>query len=193
MRVSATERGLVRLFAVDLPPEQIQSFRDMPEDQEGHEDSADWPLAQALGATALDADYVELFDLRDLDDLGLTGYMVEGLGISAADVKEDAARLSSQKGWMLVVLSSAFDGVEQRLTPKSPLRWVGTYKEEAAPVQFAALPDASATAAPLSPDTDAMPTAAPTPRNPYLMLLAALVALPLCAALLGFLILWMIG
>ncbi|MBO9474265.1 hypothetical protein J7413_12005 [Shimia sp. R10_1] len=188
MRVSATEHGLVRLFAVDLPPEQIAQFRDMPDDSE---DSADWPVAKALGATTLDAEFVELFDLRDLEDLGLTGYMVEGLGIAAADVKEDAARLASQKGWMLVVLSSAFEGVAQTLTPKSPLRWIGTYKEETAPVQFSLLPDASAKGAPLPPEDD--PTPAPAPRSPYLTLLVALVALPLCAAFLGLLILWMIG
>lgn len=188
MRVSDSERGLVRLFAVDLSPEQIPGFRDMPEDTE---DSADWPVAKALGASTLDPDFVELFDLRDLDDLGLTGYMVEGLGIAAADVKEDAARLSSQKGWMLVVLSSAFEGTAQTLSPRSPLRWIGTYKEETAPVQFAPLPDKSAKGAPLPPE--AAPEPAPAPRSPYLTLLVALFALPLGAALLGFLILWMIG
>lgn len=183
MQVSATEHGLVRLFAVDLPPEQIPQFRDMPDD------IADWPITKALGATTLDADHIELFDLQDLDDLGLTGYMVEGLGIAEADVKEDAARLSSQKGWILVVLSSAFEGIAQRLSPKSPLRWIGTYKEEKAPVQFAPLPDKSAKGTTPPPKTaPSQPT-----RSPYLTLLIALFALPLGAALLGFLILWILG
>ncbi|MDA5558300.1 hypothetical protein [Shimia sp. MMG029] len=189
MRVSATERGLVRLFAVDLPGEEIENFRTPKINSDG--ELADWPLDDALGFSFLDEDFIELFPVSDLEDLGLTGYMVEGLGIAQKDVDEDATRLAAQKGWVLVVLSAAFGGVAQTLTPKSPLRWIGTYKEEAAPIQFTPLPDTSAKGAPLPPETDPAPT--PAQRSPYLTLLVALVALPLCAAFLGLLILWMIG
>lgn len=131
--IRANETGLVRLFQIDLPPDEIESF------------SGDLHNLQlALGAKWLDAEYVEVFSASDLKGLGLAGYMTEGLGIAAADLTSEKARLDALQGHMLVVLSKAFDGVEQVLTPKAPLRWVGTYAEEAANITFEPLPDESA-------------------------------------------------
>ena len=173
MQVSSSERGLVRLFAVDLPPEDMARFREA--------NASGWPLLEALGATTLDMDHVELFDVADLEELGLTGYMREGLGITETQVAEDAARLSNLKGWVLMVRSSAFDRVAQTLAPKPPLHWIGTYAEEGMNVQFAPLPDASAkgTGAPIE-----MPPVE-RPRSPYLTVLLALLALPVVALILG--------
>ncbi|MBO9478411.1 hypothetical protein J7382_12765 [Shimia sp. R11_0] len=186
MQVTDSERGLVRLFALDLPSEEITAFREPVYDTDG--DITDWPLQRALGFTYLDEDFIEIFPISDLEDLGLTGYMVQGLGIAEADVKEDAARLSSQKGWILVVLSSAFEGAAQTLSPQSPLRWIGTYKEEGAPVSFEALPDASAKGG--APTQGSVP---PTPQgNPHLTLLLALFTLPLAALLLGLFLWWIL-
>lgn len=186
MQVSSSERGLVRLFAVDLPGEEIENFRSAKINSDG--ELSEWPLEDALGFSFLDEDFIELFDVSDLEDLGLTGYMVEGLGISQKDVDEDAARLSAQKGWVLVVLSAAFDGVAQTLSPKAPLRWIGTYKEDGAPVYFEPLPDASAKGA--APTGGEMPPAPSS--NPHMTLLLALVALPLVALVLGVLLFWIL-
>lgn len=134
--VKANERGIVRLFAVDLPAEEIRRFQT--------ETDAGWPLREALGATELDLEHVELFPVSDLTGLGLAGYMVEGLGIAEADVAEDRARLEALKGHVLVLVSKAFGGVDQQITPRTPLKWIGTYVEERAPVQFRPLPDAAA-------------------------------------------------
>lgn len=178
MRVSASERGLVRLFAVDLHADEIDAFRTSP--------SADTPssLAKALGATTLNSESCELFDVADLEEMGLTGYMVDGLGIAQAEITLDIARLSAQKGWVLVVLSSAFGGMEQTLSPKAPLRWLATYKEDRAPIHFAELPSQSAqgSAAVPSPDAPA--------RSPHLTLMLALLALPTLAVCVGLLFLW---
>lgn len=185
MQVSATERGLVRLFAVDLPGEEIENFRTPKINSDG--ELAEWPLDDALGFSFLDEDFIELFPVSDLEDLGLTGYMVEGLGIAQKDVDEDAARLTAQKGWVLVVLSAAFGGVAQTLTPKSPLRWLGTYREEGAPVHFEPLPDESAKGqAPTQTETP------PAAFNPHLSLLLALLALPVVALILGLLVWWIL-
>lgn len=124
--VKSTEHGLVRLFAVDLPPEKIESF-----------DAED-----ALGVKALDHAHVELFAISDLTGLGLSGYMNEGLGISRDDL--DSARLDALTGFVLIVRSAAFRGQETTLTTKAPLRWIGTYPEESAPVKFEPLPSAAA-------------------------------------------------
>jgi hypothetical protein len=125
--------GLVRLFQINLPPEQVESF------------SGDLQKVQhALGATQLDTNYVEVFALSDLTGLGLTGYMTEGLGIPAQDFAAEQARLDALEGDILVVLSRAFEGIAQTLTPMAPLRWIGTYAEESANVTFEPLPDESA-------------------------------------------------
>ena len=141
--ISAGERGVVRLFAVDLPPEQIEAFAEP--DYEANADDPPWPLKDALGAEHLDADFIELFPIGDLKGVGLPGYMTEGLGIAEKDVKADRARLEAMGGHVLIVLSAAFGGVEQTIKPRAPLRWIGTYVEESAPVQFRPLPSESAT------------------------------------------------
>lgn len=175
--MAASERGLVRLFAVDLPSDEVEAFREAVYDEDG--DLIDWPLAAALGASDLDEDFVELFNVNDLEGLGLPGYMVQGLGISEHDVMEDVRRLSAQRGWILVVLSSAFGRTEQTLSPRRPLRWLGTYKEEGARVRYDPLPNAGAQGAPLAPPP-------PEPKNnPYKTVLLALLALPVAALILG--------
>jgi hypothetical protein len=124
--VKSTEHGLVRLFAVDLPPEKIESF----------------DVAEALGVKALDPAQVELFAVSDLTGLGLSGYLNEGLGIAREEL--DSARLDALTGCVLIVRSAAFQGQSVKLSPKAPLRWVGTYPEESAPVKFEPLPSAAA-------------------------------------------------
>ncbi|WP_371225693.1 hypothetical protein [Roseovarius sp. 2305UL8-3] len=124
--INATERGIVRVFTVDLPEEEIEQF----------------DPASALGVTSLDPQYAELFPVSDLKGVGLSGYMTEGLGIAEDEL--DKARLDALKGHVLIVLSAAFAGEAVTLTPKAPLRWIGTYTEERAPVQFEPLPDAAA-------------------------------------------------
>ena len=129
MQISASEHGVVRIFAVDLPKAEIEVFnRQIP----GKAD--DWPLRDALGATTLDPDQIDYFDVKDLDDLGLVGYLTEGLGIAEQDIEQDAARLSAITGQVLIVNSAAFRGTAQTLSPHAPLRWIGTYTEEAAEI-----------------------------------------------------------
>lgn len=182
MRVAASERGLVRLFAVDLPSDEVEAFREVVTDEDGA--VIDWPLAAALGASDLDEDFIELFNVNDLEGLGLPGYMVQGLGISEHDVMEDVRRLSAQRGWILVVLSSAFGRSEQKLAPRRPLRWLGTYKEESARVRYDPLPSAGAQGAPLA------PPAPEAQKNPYKTVLLAILALPVAALILVLIFLW---
>ena len=184
MQVAASERGLVRLFAVDLPPEAIPAFRTPVTDDAG--ELINWPLRDALGATHLEPDQIELFDVADLDDLGLFGYMEQGLGIPQKDVDEDRLRLASFKGYVLVVLSAAFGGEKQTLAPRHPLRWLGTYVEEGMRVRYEPLPTQSATGS----TAPTQPGGQPAPRSPYITLLLALLALPVLALILGALFFW---
>lgn len=134
--IKENEHGVVRLFTVDLPEAELDDFAD----------DSDVPsaLQEALGVDRLNMDFVELFPVSTLEGVGLAGYMIDGLGVAEAEVTEDRARLEAVKGPVLIVLSSAFGGHAATLTPKPPLRWVGTYTEDRAPVSFKPLPSDSA-------------------------------------------------
>ena len=137
--ISPTERGVVRLFTLDLPPEQAAGFTEPDFDSD-----APAPIDAALGVSYLDTDFVEVFPVSNLDGLGLAGYLVQGLGVPEAEVAADRARLNALTGHVVVVLSQAFGGHAATLTPKAPLTWIGTYTEEGASVKFAPLPSESA-------------------------------------------------
>ena len=137
--VTATERGVIRLFMVNLTADQAAEFTmDGAENQPSR-------VAQALGLIHLNTEFVELFPLSNLDGLGLAGYLTEGLGVAEEDVKPQASRLNSMSGYILIVLSQAFGGVSVTLKPTAPLKWIGTYTEEGASVKFEPLPSDSAT------------------------------------------------
>ncbi|MEO1789461.1 MAG: hypothetical protein AAFR34_07125, partial [Pseudomonadota bacterium] len=65
VEVAAHERGVLRVFAVDLPPKEARGFL-RAFDEGGPE-----ILAEALGVPGLNPDYVELFASEDIADLGL--------------------------------------------------------------------------------------------------------------------------
>lgn len=137
--VSATERGVIRLFTVNLSADQIAAFTGSDIDE-----GALAPINAALGVTYLDSDFVELFPVSNLSGLGLAGYMVEGLGIAESDIAPQRMRLNSLSGHVLIVLSSAFGGFETTIRPSAPLKWIGTYTEEGADIKFAPLPSKAA-------------------------------------------------
>ena len=181
--VKENEHGLVRLFSVDLPPTEIKAFQER--DFDGEDDNPPWPLKEALGATYLDEDFTELFPVSDLTGLGLPGYMIEGLGIAEKDIAEDQARLSAIKGYVLIVTSKAFGGVAQTLHPRAPLKWIGTYAEESAPVTFEPLPSEAA-------QGNVNMETKPGPSNAAMSGRVAMVAL-LVLALLVALMIWIAG
>ncbi|WP_299352535.1 hypothetical protein [uncultured Shimia sp.] len=170
MEVTSTEHGHIRLFSVDLPSDDLAAFFT-------HSDQDVWPFRDALGAKQLDEGFTEYFDVADLEGLGLIGYMTEGLGIDEDEVDEDAQRLSSLSGHVVIVYSSAFCGVAQTLTPRAPLRWIGTYREDGASVSFAPLPSKAA--------KGILASGAPKHANAHLNVLLAILALPVLAAILA--------
>jgi len=129
--VPAHEAKVVRLFAIDLDEDALIAFRDPVYDGDGN---ADWALKKALGATLLDEDFIEVFHVSDLEDMGLAGYLTEGVGIPSSQVAEHHASLSALKGYVLLIMSAAFDGFANELNIKAPLRHVATLTEDRAPV-----------------------------------------------------------
>lgn len=136
--IKAGERGVVRLFRIDLPPEEIKTF------SENDLMTGRWPLKEALGIEDVNATFIDVFSVAELGELGLAGYMTEGLGVSQAELADDGAFLGALDGHVLTVLSGAFKGLAVTLQPSPPLRWIGTYREDRAPVQFEKLPDEAA-------------------------------------------------
>jgi hypothetical protein len=135
MKISASEHGVIRIFALDLPADQAAKF-----------DSA--ALKSALGADSFDADKAEIFDVADLDDLKLTGYLIQGNGVSETDVSPFAPQLSALKGHVAIVYSAAFKGSDQTLKITTPLRHIATFNEAPLQVKFKDLPSDSAARTP---------------------------------------------
>ncbi len=133
--IKNTEHGVVRVFDVDLTPEEIKPF---------NRRNGIWPLQQALGADTLDPDHIELFPVEDLDELGLARYLEEGHGIDADEIAEMRQRLDGLSGHVLIVKSRAFGGTAQTLEPRAPLRLIASFNEDRAPVSFDPLPSEGA-------------------------------------------------
>ena len=114
--VKPGERRVVRLFALDMPREQIRFLRD--------EAGA---VADKLGVETIDANHVDILKLADLDELGLTGYLIEGCGISEAETEPDRAMLSALDGYVMAVFSRAFDDRAETLVPGQGLRLLRVY------------------------------------------------------------------
>ena len=139
--VTANERGLIRIYGIDLPADEIQLFAGSP--QSGGDDP--WPLCAALGAAAdLNEESIEIIDVEALGEIGLVGYLTLGNGATAADFAPYSDLLAGIQGHVAIVFSSAFKGVAQTLSPGPPLRFIAAFREGGAPVTFAALPDDSA-------------------------------------------------
>jgi hypothetical protein len=123
MQVKQSETGLVRLFAVDLAPQEAQALKEQPD-----------ALPALLGISALDADHWELFDLADLSGLGLESYLAEGHGIAEDDLAPMRWQLDALEGPVFILRSAAIAARPATLTPRPPLRWIATFGELKAPV-----------------------------------------------------------
>ena len=171
LSVAPNERGLIRVFALSLGPQDAKNLR---------EDDA--RKKALLGAQSLDSDFTEVFPVSDLEGLGLVQYLIQGNGVAPETLEADRAKLAALDGWVLLVFSHAFGGVEQRLAPAPELTLIGSYPEEG--TDWGPVPIESASAKPFSGPTAAGPQSG-TPRAPrwltYGLLLAALLLFGLYA------------
>jgi hypothetical protein len=117
IHIPAGERGQIRVFALDMAPEQALFLME-----------AD-ALAQVLGIPDIDLDHVEVFPVADLEDLGVDGYLIEGCGVPAEQIAPDRDSLRALNGHVLLLRSRAFGDGDVRLTPAKPIRLIGTYGE----------------------------------------------------------------
>jgi hypothetical protein len=120
IEIAALEQGTTRLFALSLSDGAARQLRDDPEAQ-----------ARALGLSGINSDGVEVFPVSDLGEMGLAGYLSEGVDARAEDLRRDKQKLASLDGWVMLVHSSAFEGRAERLRPGPELTLIGTYAQEA--------------------------------------------------------------
>ena len=114
--VPAGERRVVRVFALDMRPEQVRFLREEP-----------GAIADALGDGDLDPDHVVILKISDLEEVGLAGYLTEGSGVEAAEVEAAREKLDALYGHVLILHSRAFHDRPAELHPASRLRLVATF------------------------------------------------------------------
>jgi len=182
LHVRADEFGTVRLFGLRGTEAEIARITARHQDADGH---AHLPLLAELGVDHLDETHVEVFDVAQLGDIGLTGYMEEGLGIPAAQIAEHRALLENEGGKVLILLAGAFSGRQVDLKPSDKLAFLGLFTEERPQVTFDPLPSGGAKGAPLAGTRKPVSDAAMSGR-------IAMVALPVLFVLTG-LVVWMAG
>lgn len=117
--VKANEQGLVRVFALSVPPEELALLTE--------ENRVDW-LAQTLGLARLNPS-ATLFRIEDLEDLGLIGYLIQGQGVPPTNLADDRTKLAALDGWVAVLPSSAFPTAGAALTLSPEATLIGTYAE----------------------------------------------------------------
>ncbi len=117
LTVAPHERGVLRLFALDMRPEEAKFLREAG--------AAD----QVLGVPGLDPEQIDVFPVSDLEDLGLYGYLSEGCGVSEDQL--DRETLDAFDGWVMVLRSAALGGRAATLQPDPRLRLIGLFTEEA--------------------------------------------------------------
>ncbi|MEM7439203.1 MAG: hypothetical protein AAF393_06360 [Pseudomonadota bacterium] len=130
--IPADEHGVVRVFEAIIDDAAVQ--RQFLEDDRW----ATFLTVTADGSpVTLDDAYVDLIRPADLKGVGLSRYLMDGVGIAEDALAEgDASRLDRIKRPVAVMLSKAFQGQAVALNVAAPFIWVGTYGEvRATPVQ----------------------------------------------------------
>lgn len=137
MQINGSDSNTVRLFHLDLPREAVERFAT----QAG---TGEWPLKYALGAKRLRPAFVDVVDIRDLEEMSLSQYMVQAHGASGEDFRQMRPRIDALAGHVVILPAQAFDNTSQDLTIAAPLRWIGTFAEEKPKARGARLKSASA-------------------------------------------------
>ncbi len=115
--IAPHERGVIRLFSLDMRPEEAKFLREPG------------AVDQVLGVEGLDPEQIDIFPVSDLEDLGLYGYLSEGCGVSEDQL--DRTKLEAIEGWVMVLRSAALGGRSATLSLDPRLHLIGLFTEEA--------------------------------------------------------------
>lgn len=110
MRVEPYERGRLHVFAVNRPKSEIANVFEPAETGADRLQPKAELLADLTGFNGLEPAGAELIPLADLEGLGLSGYLIEGLDIPAANLEGSKRKLDALEGYALLLSSHAFQG-----------------------------------------------------------------------------------
>lgn len=170
LEISSGEHGLIRVFTLDLPLVEAEAL--MEDEAQG--------LRDLTGATALDTDHIDLFDMNDLSGMPLADYLSEGHGVAPEEIAPMRAQLDRVKGRVLVLRSSAFERIGQTLRVLKPLRWIATFGEARGAQSLEPL-HSDAAKGPLPPPTPSTQAPTPVKRIGSLVLVAGAIVIVLLA------------
>lgn len=176
LTVSGGERGVTRVFRLDMSPEEITQLIKPTNDAP----TTPAAVAHLLGLNWLDEAHFEIFDVTDVHNMGLADYLVVGNDIPEEDIAPDRDRLNAVEGHVLVVYSRAFQGYAETLQPSRQLEFLGAWREPLSEVHYEPLPTQSAKGV-----LDGAPPKSDTGRSPHMTLMLALLALPTAALIIG--------
>lgn len=163
LSITKTDPPALRVFAISRPT--LELFGTL-------KDTSKQELATALLGHPLPKDGFELFPVKDLEGVGLPGYLIEGQGIPDAQITPDRSRLNALEGYVLILLPGTFRGQDVTLPGSPELTLIGTYEEPRA--DMSAAPIDSAAAEPYSGVPSARPVIPPRGKAGSALTLAAL-------------------
>jgi hypothetical protein len=176
LTVRGGERGVTRIFRLDMSLEDITRLTNPT----GDAPATPAAVAHLLGLDWLDEEHFEIFDVADVNNMGLADYLAMGNDIPEEDIAPDRAKLDAVEGHVLMIYSRAFQGSPETLRPSRQLEFLGAWQEPMPGVHFEPLPSDSAKGV-----LDGTPDAATSGRSPHMTLLLALLALPTTALIIG--------
>lgn len=116
LTVRAGETRVVRLFRLDLRPEELRFLRSEP-----------GALADKLGVDRIDPEQADIVKVSDLGELGLAGYLTDGIGIPEAEIDTRREALDRLDGSVLILLSRAFGGRAAQIVPSRGVEFVAAW------------------------------------------------------------------
>jgi hypothetical protein len=173
LQVDAGERGTLRIFSVDIDASARRKIL-APKPDTAPTGAA---LGALLGLDWIDPENADLFDTSELDDLGLSGFLSQGAGISDDDLNTHRQLLDRLEGTVLIVYARGFGGADQRLSPAPAVTPVLLLEEAKTAIHFEPLESTAA--------EGQLAASAQTAKNPHLTVLVAILALPILALLIG--------
>ncbi len=116
--IKVGEFGTTRVFSLSMTEAQAGSLCDDADMQ-----------SQLLGAAPQNPQGIEVFPLSDLGEMGLAGFLRDGVDAHPDDIDRDRIKLAALDGWVLLVHSSAYASAGARLSPDPALTLIGTYAQ----------------------------------------------------------------
>lgn len=121
------ELGTTRVLSLSMTSAEARRLRNSPAVQTDN-----------LGAAPINAAGIEVFAVSDLGEMGLAGFLREGIDAHASDINRDLVKLSALDGWVMLIHSSAFADTGASLTLAPALTLIGTYAQT--PADYSAVP-----------------------------------------------------